>query len=89
MIRSADSDYIGKPVNIGSGSEVSIGEVGRLIADQLNAEFSSLEKDVLGPMRLLCDYSLAKRLLGWEPKVSFSDGLSKTIEWFSKNHHLY
>lgn len=89
MIKSAETDYVGKPINIGSGNEVSIGEVGRLIAKQLNAEFKSMEKDVIGPMRLLCDYSLAKRILDWEPKISFEEGLSKTIKWFLENSNLY
>nr|MBC8254205.1 GDP-mannose 4,6-dehydratase [Ardenticatenia bacterium] len=28
------------------------------------------------------DISKARRLLGWEPKVSLDEGLRKTIEWF-------
>jgi len=32
------------------------------------------------------DISKAKRLLGWEPKVSFEQGLDKTIQWYRENH---
>jgi len=39
--------------------------------------------------RLLCDNSKAKKLLGWEPKISFDDGLKRTIEWISNNIALY
>lgn len=35
-----------------------------------------------GPMNRVADNSLAKKLLGWEPKVKFIDGLHKTIEWY-------
>ena len=28
------------------------------------------------------DIGKAKEILGWEPKVSLADGLSKTVEWF-------
>lgn len=39
-----------------------------------------------GPLNRVADNSLAKRLLGWEPKVSFVEGLKKTIDWyFSSN----
>lgn len=40
-----------------------------------------------GPYNRVCDNSLGKKLLGWEPKVSFSEGLDRTIRWYyeSKN----
>jgi len=31
------------------------------------------------------DITLAKKLLGWEPKVSLDQGLRWTIEWFREN----
>ena len=30
--------------------------------------------------------SSSTRALGWEPKVSFEEGLQKTVEWFSHRH---
>lgn len=41
-----------------------------------------------GPYNRVADNSLARRLLGWEPKVKFMDGLPKTIDWYykTKNH---
>lgn len=38
-----------------------------------------------GPMNRVADNSLARRLLGWEPKVKFIDGLHKTIDWYFAN----
>ncbi|MGA2111382.1 MAG: NAD-dependent epimerase/dehydratase family protein [Anaerolineales bacterium] len=35
-----------------------------------------------GPMNRVADNGLAKRLLGWEPKVRFVDGLHRTIDWY-------
>ena len=35
-----------------------------------------------GPYNRVCDNSLGKKLLGWEPQVSFSDGLDRTIRWY-------
>jgi nucleoside-diphosphate-sugar epimerase len=35
-----------------------------------------------GPMNRVADNSLAKRLLGWEPKVNFMSGLRSTIDWY-------
>jgi nucleoside-diphosphate-sugar epimerase len=39
-----------------------------------------------GPYNRVADNSLAKHLLGWEPKVKFKDGLHRTIEWYFKTH---
>ncbi len=35
-----------------------------------------------GPMNRVADNCLAKKLLGWEPKVKFTDGLHRTIDWY-------
>ena len=37
-----------------------------------------------GPLNRVADNALAKKLLGWEPKVMFMDGLRRTIEWYVK-----
>jgi UDP-glucose 4-epimerase len=41
-----------------------------------------------GPYNRVADNSLARRLLDWEPKVMFLDGLKKTIDWYfsTKSH---
>ncbi len=38
-----------------------------------------------GPLNRVADASLAKKLLGWEPKVKFMDGLRRTIDWYSSS----
>ncbi|HET8926153.1 MAG TPA: NAD-dependent epimerase/dehydratase family protein [Candidatus Acidoferrum sp.] len=35
-----------------------------------------------GPLNRVADNSLAKRLLGWEPKMKFMDGVRKTADWY-------
>ena len=39
-----------------------------------------------GAVSRALDNSLAKELLGWEPRFSLQEGLKKTIEWYTKNH---
>jgi nucleoside-diphosphate-sugar epimerase len=36
----------------------------------------------VGPLNRVADNSLARKLLGWEPRVSFVDGLHRTIDWY-------
>jgi len=37
---------------------------------------------------LLCDYTKAKELLGWEPKTSLEEGIEKTKEWIRRERGL-
>jgi nucleoside-diphosphate-sugar epimerase len=41
-----------------------------------------------GPLNRVADNSLAKKLLGWQPKYSFNEGLKKTIAWYFSNHKV-
>ncbi|MEA3340158.1 MAG: NAD-dependent epimerase/dehydratase family protein [Chloroflexota bacterium] len=69
-------------INVGSGRETSIGE---LVA--LTAEAAGREVDVLrspaesgGVSRLCADISVARKLLGYEPRVALAQGLRLTLE---------
>lgn len=70
-------------VNLGSGEEVSIGELGKMVAEAVGYEgeivFDSDKPD--GTPRKLCDTSLL-RSLGWAPKISLRRGIAMTYEDF-------
>ena len=42
-----------------------------------------------GPYNRVADNSVAKQLLGWEPQVSFLQGLHRTIDWYVANHQQH
>ncbi len=75
------------PVNIGNPSEITIkafaGEVIKLTRSTSKLSFQELPED--DPKVRQPDISKAKQVLGWEPKVSRSEGLKMTIEYFVKN----
>ena len=39
-----------------------------------------------GPLNRVADNALARRLLGWQPRVAFRDGLQRTIDWHFATH---
>jgi len=39
--------------------------------------------------RLVCDYSKAHNLTGWEPHYTLEEGLEKTIDWLKENLEIY
>jgi NAD dependent epimerase/dehydratase len=86
---------VGKVINIGSGREVSIGELARLIV-QMTGSRSEIVEDPqrIRPAaseveRLLCDNARARSLLGWAPQVTLEEGLSRTIEWVERHLDRY
>lgn len=86
---------VGRTINLGSGREISIGDLAQLIArltcrpltvetatERLRPQASEVE-------RLLADNTLARTLLGWEPRVDLETGLRHTIEWLQAHVERY
>jgi nucleoside-diphosphate-sugar epimerase len=46
------------------------------------ADFKKRPDMPTGPLNRVADNALAKKLLGWEPKVPFREGLKRTIDWY-------
>ena len=74
-------------INVGSGDEVSIGElaglVGKVVGFEGRIEFDPTKPD--GTPRKLLDSSLLNRL-GWKPAINLEDGLRSAYRWFVENH---
>lgn len=92
-------ETIGQVVNVGSGYEISIGELVALIADVMNVDVE-IETDAarLRPERseverLVADASRIKRLTGWQPQYGgdrdrLAEGLRRTADWFTQAANL-
>ncbi len=76
----------GEVFNLGTGVEVSIGEiverVGALLGQELEVilDETRLRPEGSEVERLLADASKAKKRLGWSPRVELEEGLRRTIE---------
>jgi nucleoside-diphosphate-sugar epimerase len=46
------------------------------------AEIRFLPDMPTGPINRVAENYLAKKLMSWEPQVSFRDGLQRTIDWY-------
>jgi nucleoside-diphosphate-sugar epimerase len=77
-------DLPGEVVNFGNPEERTVLDMATLIKEMTNSNseitFRQLPKD--DPTRRKPDITKAKKLLGWQPKTDFIDGLKKTVEWF-------
>jgi len=98
MAVAGSNEAVGEVVNVGSGFEISIGDLVDLIAEAMDVsvmmetdeERTRPEKSEVD--RLYADISKAEQLLGWTPthggRVGFEEGLRKTAAWFSKKENL-
>jgi GDP-D-mannose 3',5'-epimerase len=80
-----ESDF-DKPINIGSERLVTINELADMII-KISGKKITKEYDLSAPQGVRgrnADISLARKVLGWEPKVSLEEGLAKTYRWIAK-----
>src|SRR4051812_5459605 len=84
IMRLLRSDLVG-PVNIGNPHEVSVLELAETIKRlcNSNSDIVFIERPIDDPTVRQPDITLAKRELGWEPKVGFEEGLARTIAYFA------
>jgi len=96
FIKVSESERsIGEVINLGSGFEISVGDLAdkiisligkevRIVSDPERVRPSKSEVE-----RLVANNSKAKNLLGWQPEVSLDEGLRRTIDWFSQFQERY
>jgi len=91
LLRLADHDRkLGAPVNLGNPNEMTIlellSEVRALTRTSSRVVRKPLPVD--DPKRRKPDISLAKNILGWEPRVALGTGLAQTVSWFAQTFGL-
>jgi UDP-glucuronate decarboxylase len=83
MIRLMNGDHCG-PINIGNPSEFTIRQLAELVRSRIDPSlelvFRPLPQD--DPLQRQPQIDLARRELGWEPRVCLEQGLESTIAWF-------
>ena len=84
IIRATETMEEPIPINLGTGNEITIKNLVETIASLVgfNGEIRWDSSKPDGQPRRMLDTSRAKKLLNWEAKVSFKDGLKKTIDWW-------
>jgi nucleoside-diphosphate-sugar epimerase len=78
----------GEAFNLGTGRETAVMD----LAERVNTLVGNAAGITRGPRRdwdrcekKAGDFSKARRLLGWEPRVAFDDGLERTVAWFRRH----
>jgi NAD dependent epimerase/dehydratase len=96
FIRAAEVRHVeGQVFNLGTGAEISIGDLAQKIMHMLDRQVEILmTSERLRPeasevLRLLSDNSLAGQRLAWQPEFTLDQGLQKTVDWIRTHLDLY
>jgi dTDP-glucose 4,6-dehydratase len=96
FVRAAEcEEAIGWTINLGTSTEVSIGDlvekIGTILGKRLQVQQDAIRQRPAGSEveRLIADYHLAQDILGWEPQIPLDEGLMRTVEWIASNLSLY
>ncbi len=85
VFRLFESDYVG-PVNIGNPDELTVKGLAELVLELTGSEagivYQPLPED--DPRVRQPDIALARKVLGWEPKVPVREGLKRTLSYFAQ-----
>ncbi|WP_281883021.1 dTDP-glucose 4,6-dehydratase [Paenibacillus sp. YYML68] len=72
----------GQIVNAGLGRDISVNDLALLVVGEASrikhVEHIHPQSEI---QKLLCNYSKAKELLGWEPQVTLEEGIARTEAW--------
>ena len=86
LVEAAKCDETaGHTLNIGSNLEISVKQITEMIQEMIEAPSSEIEYRENRPgdvLRLFADVAAFRKLTNWKPRVSFEEGLQKTILWF-------
>jgi len=88
FIAAAAADGVeGATMQLGTGHDVSVGEIVELVGELLGRELAvELDEQRVRPAlseveRLVSSPARARELTGWEPRVDLRDGLARTVAW--------
>lgn len=84
----------GETVNLGTGQEIAIGNLAKLIGRlmgktvTIESETQRLRPAASEVERLCSNNAKAAKLLGWKPEIGLEEGLRRTIAWMKDNRYL-
>jgi nucleoside-diphosphate-sugar epimerase len=74
----------GTAVNLGTMERIRVIDCARMVCQYTGhkADIKTRPDMPTGPLNRVADNALAKKLLGWDPRVPFAEGLRKTVDWY-------
>ena len=83
VLAMAESGHPG-PINLGNPTELTVRQIAEDVvgATGSSSPIQYIDRPVDDPQVRRPDTTLAERVLGWKPAVSWTEGLGQTVDWF-------
>jgi dTDP-glucose 4,6-dehydratase len=92
IVHAPRADVVGEVINIGTAESLSVDEIAHHVVRLMGKPESLITYVGERPgqvFRHTADASKAKRVLGWEPRLTFEQGLEQTIAWYRDNRAVW
>ncbi len=94
LLSATSEDAVGKAFNLGGPDPLSLKETAKLMCNQIEeAEFEMIpfpqNRKAIDVGDFICDYSAFSNAFGWQPKITFEEGISKSLDFFKKELEYY
>ena len=87
LIAAIQNNAVGKVYNLGAPDPLSLEDTAKIMCKVIKGSDYSMipfpeERKAIDVGDFICDYSAFRNQFGWEPKVSFEDGIQRALEYF-------
>ena len=94
LISATSDDAIGQSFNLGSSDPISLEATAKIMCDKINGARYKLvpfpeERKAIDVGDFVCDYSAFSKSFNWNPKFSFEEGITKSINFFREELDYY
>jgi len=94
LLSATHHEAVGKTHNLGAPDPMSLESTAKLMCQQIDgASYEKIpfpeERKAIDVGDFICDYKAFQSTFGWNPKVKFPQGISRSIEYFRENLDYY
>jgi nucleoside-diphosphate-sugar epimerase len=94
LIAATEKNAIGKVFNLGAPDPISLENTAKIMCKKIEGgDYQMIpfpeDRKAIDVGDFICDYSVFRDQFGWEPKVSFKEGIQRSLEYFRKEIEHY
>ena len=94
LLSATSDDASGKAFNLGADDPLSLEETAKIMCNQIEGtEYEMVpfpqDRKAIDVGDFICDYSAFSNSFGWKPKISFEEGISKSLDFFKEELENY
>jgi nucleoside-diphosphate-sugar epimerase len=94
LIAATDEKAVGKVYNLGAPDSLSLEDTAKIMCQEVEGSDYQMipfpeDRKAIDVGDFICDYTAFCNQFGWEPKVSFEEGIQRSINYFKKEMEHY